>query len=354
MRSERPKPIHLLCGRPMLSYVLDGISEAGATHAVVVTGQMGDRISKRILEDPPMVPLAFVEQRFDRGDADAALIGLTGFDDFEDEGDVLVVPADLPLMEVQALRVLLETHRSSESVCTVMSALVDDPAGRPIVTRDRHGAVAGLVRPSATDHSGSSAANGGDGTSVEVGLGVYCIRRGLLAPAVRRTSPDELDGLHRLADVVAVLADSGHPVASAPVVAGPDLMPVENRQQLADAEAELRRRTNARWLDRGVTMVDPSRTYIDATVRLGIDVTLFPGTMLQGTTVIGDGCEIGPDTRIDRCVIGRETVVEKTMARLAVIGDHCRIGPFAVVEPGSELSDGTVTGPFYAARTDAS
>ena len=101
-------------------------------------------------------------------------------------------------------------------------------------------------------------------------------------------------------------------------------------------------------------MVDPSRTYIDATVRLGIDVTLFPGTMLQGTTVIGDGCEIGPDTRIDRCVIGRETVVEKTMARLAVIGDHCRIGPFAVVEPGSELSDGTVTGPFYAARTDAS
>ena len=143
-----------------------------------------------------------------------------------------------------------------------------------------------------------------------------------------------------------------HPVETAPVLTNPDdARPVDNRRLLADAEAELRRRTNLRWLDRGVTMIDPSRTYIDATVELGIDVTLFPGTMLQGSTVVGDGCEIGPDTRLDRCNVGRDSVIEKTMARLAVVGDNCRVGPFAVLEPGSELPDGETTGPFYASRT---
>lgn len=344
MHSERPTPIHLLCGRPMLSFVLDALGRAGVQQAVAVTGQSGDRVSKRILEDPPKYPLQFLEQRFDRGPADAALIGLTGFDDFEDDGDVLVVPADLPLLRPDALAELMKVHTESGSVCTVLSAELDDPSGHDRVVRDKHGEVSGVAR---------SADLVGDELAVrEVPLGVYCIRRGLLSPAVRRTTPDPVTGMHRLIDVVSVLAESGSPVASASVAASADYVPVDSRRLLADAEAELRRRTNLGWLDLGVTMVDPERTYLDVTVQLGTDVTLFPGTILQGNTVIGDGCEIGPDTRLDRCTVGKEAVIEKTMARLATIGDTCRVGPFAVIEPGSELPDGTVTGPFYAARHD--
>ncbi len=372
MRSERPKPIHLLCGRPMLRYVLDALGDAGADKVNVVTGPFGDWVSKRVLEDPPSVQLNFVEQRHDRGSADAALLGLNSFDDFDDDGELIVMPADLPLLRTETLQELIATHRATGAACTVLTARSDraGAVGHDHIVRDSRDRVSAVV----TAESGGADMDGADlgsgdvdradvgsldagaepSTSdddVELSYGVYVVRRGLLAPALRRTRPHHQDGRHRFSDLVKVLAESGHPVETAPVLANPeDARPVDNRRLLADAEAELRHRTNLRWLDRGVTMIDPSRTYIDATVELGIDVTLFPGTMLQGSTVIGDGCEIGPDTRLDRCTVGRDAVIEKTMARLAVVGDNCRVGPFAVLEPGSDVADGETTGPFYASR----
>ena len=100
-------------------------------------------------------------------------------------------------------------------------------------------------------------------------------------------------------------------------------------------------------------MLDPDRTYVDATVELAPDVTLFPGTILQGSTTVGEGCEIGPDTRLVDTVVGAGSRVEKTTAERAVIGADCRVGPFAALAPGSEIPATTVTGPFYTAGTDA-
>ncbi|HEV7722984.1 MAG TPA: bifunctional UDP-N-acetylglucosamine diphosphorylase/glucosamine-1-phosphate N-acetyltransferase GlmU, partial [Iamia sp.] len=121
-----------------------------------------------------------------------------------------------------------------------------------------------------------------------------------------------------------------------------------DRAQLAAAEAELRRRTNLDWLKRGVTMVDPDRTYVDTTVDLARDVTLFPGTILQGHTVVGQGAEIGPDTRLVDCVVGARSTVEQTTGRDAEIGTDAHVGPYAHLAPGESVPDGTQTGPFYA------
>jgi bifunctional UDP-N-acetylglucosamine pyrophosphorylase/glucosamine-1-phosphate N-acetyltransferase len=146
-----------------------------------------------------------------------------------------------------------------------------------------------------------------------------------------------------------VLHDAGYPIASVVASDPSETVGVNDRVQLAHAEAELRARTNLAWMQQGVTMVDPGRTYLDATVRLAPDVTLFPGAILQGSTVVGAGSEIGPDSRLVDTVIGRDCVVEKTIARDAVVGDGCRVGPFAVLEPGAEIPSGTRTGPFYTA-----
>ena len=345
MHSERPKPIHMLCGRPMLTHVIEALASAEVESAVVVTGPRGEWIAKRIMEDPPSIPVHFVEQQANRGTADAALVGLTGFDVFDDDGDVLVVPADLPLLDLETLAGLTYEHRRHDAACTVLATTLEDSERWPLVDRDERGNVVGLTRSSDVVLPEIDEPTG----PVEVGLGVYCVRRELLAPAARRSAPAFGAGLHHLTTVPTVLADSGHTVITSALDV--DLIAVravDDRRGLAKAEAELRRRTNRRWLDRGVTMVDPARTYIDVTVELGVDVTLFPGTMLQGSTVIGDGCEIGPDSRVDRTTVGRNTVIEKTMARGAMIGDNCRVGPFAVIEAGAEVHDGTITGPFYA------
>ncbi|MGI9612028.1 MAG: NTP transferase domain-containing protein [Acidimicrobiales bacterium] len=371
MRSARPKPIHLLCGRAMASYVLDTLAAVGVRQGVVVTGVEGGRISKRLLEDPPGFPVRFVEQKIERGNGDAVLIGLSGFDDFNDDEDLIVVPADLPLLRPAIVEQLIQAHKDAGAACTVLSFDAGESLGHDRVLRDRHGKVSAIVSdaeladdvridrileddPLAGTRAESSIADA-DATETtepqpgrEAAAGVYIVRRGLLAPSIRRATSERKAGPLVISDVVAVLAESGHSCASMMVDSPQDLTPVGNRLQLAEAEAELRRRTNRYWMSMGVTMVDPDRTYIDATVELGTDVTIFPGTMLQGSTRIGDGCELGPDTRLDRCVVGRGTKIEKVTATLATIGDDCTVGPFAVLQPGSDLASGTVTGPFYA------
>jgi len=364
MRSARPKPIHLLCGRSMASYVIDTLAEVGVRQAVVVTGADSARVSKRLLEDSPTFPVRFVEHKPDTKGAQVALVGLSEFDDFNDDEDVIIVPDDVPLLQAPMLEALIAHHRQSGAACTVLSTMVESPAGTSEelngrIARDRHGKVIGIEAGSiSTDgRAGDGAIADGESQgrneelSCEVANSVYCVRRGLLAPALRRSVSETTFANASLSDIVGVLAETGNRCESFLVDPGQDLTPVGNRFQLAEAEAELRRRTNHYWLSMGVTMVDPLHTYIDATVELGTDVTIFPGTILQGATVVGDGCEIGPEVQLDRCSVGSNTKVERTTARSASIGNDCSVGPFAVLEPGTKLAPRTVTGPFYAPQT---
>jgi bifunctional UDP-N-acetylglucosamine pyrophosphorylase/glucosamine-1-phosphate N-acetyltransferase len=134
--------------------------------------------------------------------------------------------------------------------------------------------------------------------------------------------------------------------------AGDETQGVNDRWQLALAERELRSRTNRAWLLNGVTMLDPRQTFIDVTVRLGRDVTLYPGTILQGNTVIGDGSEIGPDTRLEDCVVGRGCLIQHTVGIEAEVGDGARVGPYAHLPAGSAVAVEAVTGAFYTAPTE--
>ena len=163
--------------------------------------------------------------------------------------------------------------------------------------------------------------------------------------------PDNSQGEYYLTDVVEVLAEAGHKVITVVAKDPDETHGINDRAQLAHAEAELRRRTNEAWLAKGVTMVEPSATYIDTTVTLAADVTLFPGTILQGRTVIGEGVEIGPGCRLVDCIVGEHTSLEHTVARLSSIGADCVVGPYAALEPGTELAAGTRTGAFYTSST---
>ena len=183
----------------------------------------------------------------------------------------------------------------------------------------------------------------------EVNTSIYCFRRSLLAPALRRLSPENVAGEYCLSDVVAVLHDAGYKVVSMVADDPMETAGVNDRGQLAAAEALLRRRINDRWMRRGVTMLDPNRTYVDASVRLAPDVTLFPGTMLHGDTMVGAGARLGPDVRLTDCAVGEGAIVEQTVGELASVGDGAIVGPFASMPPGSHVGPGVRTGAFYTA-----
>ena len=299
MRSERPKPLHRLCGSPMLSYVLDSLSTCGVERAVIVVGHKAEWVTKKMQEQFWGVPLEFVEQRVQRGTGDATMVGLVGLPD-DDDGDVLVLPGDTPLLRRETVEALVQHHRRTGAAATVLTSVVEDPTGYGRVIRSGSGGVEAVVE----ERDASPEQRSID----EVNTSIYCFRRSLLAPALRRVQPDNSQGEYYLTDVVSVLVAAGHTVEahSAPET---ETQGVNDRGQLAAAEAELRQRTNKALLADGVTMVDPSVTYVDTTVKLGRDVSLFPGVILQGSTTVGDGTEVGPGCRLVDTSVGDDCVL---------------------------------------------
>ena len=340
MRSARPKPLHLLCGRAMLVYVLDALADCDTGRAVVVVGHEAERVTEKLREQDPSVRLDFVEQAVQRGTGDAVRVGLTSFSDEEldGDGDVIILPGDTPLLRPSTIASLVNHHRESGAACTVLTAVPDDPTGYGRVVRGPDGAVRRIVE--------QADASVGELTIGEVNTSIYCLRLAELAPALRRLEPQNAQGEYYLTDVVEVLAEAGYLVGAVTAPDAAETQGVNDRFQLAAAEAELRRRTNDELMRAGVTMVDPATTYVDTTVQLAGDVTLFPGTMLQGRCVVGSGTEIGPDVRLTDCSVGSDVTVSYANGTDATIGDGCVVGPYVVLNAGAALANGTRTGSF--------
>jgi bifunctional UDP-N-acetylglucosamine pyrophosphorylase/glucosamine-1-phosphate N-acetyltransferase len=345
MRSARPKPLHRLCGRPMVLHVLDALAQLSVQRVVVVVGHRAEWVTKTLIEHAPAgMSIEFVEQVEQRGTGDAMSVALTGLpdDDGDDDSDVVVLPGDTPLLRPATLAELVHRHRSSDAAATLLTAVLDDPTGYGRVVRGRDDSVARVV-----EHGDAI----DDELDVhEINTSIYCFRRSVLAPSLRRLSPANAQGEYYLTDVIEVLYEAGHKVGSVVVDDTMEVAGVNDRAQLAVAEAELRDRINERWMWRGVTMWDPERTYIDVDVELEPDVVLLPGVILQGACVVGSHAEIGPDARLIDTVVGEGAVVASSLCRRSSIGAEARVGPFAVLDEGTEVPPGGVVGP--AGRSD--
>jgi bifunctional UDP-N-acetylglucosamine pyrophosphorylase/glucosamine-1-phosphate N-acetyltransferase len=344
MRSTTPKVLHPLCGRPMILHVLDRLVELPLARIVVVVGHGAERVTKTVQEQLATdIPVEFVEQRLQRGTGGAASVGLTGSGfDLDAEDDVLVLTGDTPLLRAETLAVLATEHRLVDAAATILTADLDEPTGYGRIVRDARGGVDRIVeQPDATD---------AELEITEVNSSIYCFRRGLLAPALRRLDPENAQGEYYLTDVIGVLRAAGHVVIGAHADDPTETLGVNDRDQLAAAEAVLRRRINRTWMRAGVSMTDPERTYVDASVELEPDVALLPDTMLEGRTVVGAGSVIGPSCQLVDTIVGERATVRQTVAYETEIGDGATIGPFVSLRPGTRVAAGAHVGTFVETK----
>ena len=339
MRSERPKPLHRLCGRPMVLHVLDALAELELDRVVVVVGHGAEWVTKTLAAEAPAgLKIEFVEQEVQRGTGDATQVALTGLPGDDEEADVVVLPGDTPLLRPPTLAALVREHRASDAAATLLTALVENPLGYGRVVRSANDQVVKIVE--------DVEASDDERAIHEVNTSIYCFRRALLPPALRRLSPTNAQGEYYLTDVVEVLSDAGYAVRAMVIDDPVETAGVNDRAQLSAAEAEIRDRINERWMRRGVTMWDPERTYVDTTVELATDVALWPGTILRGNCVVGRGAEIGPDTTLIDTEVGEWSEIRYAMCEGAKIGSGCHIGPFSALNPGAVVADGESIGSF--------
>jgi bifunctional UDP-N-acetylglucosamine pyrophosphorylase/glucosamine-1-phosphate N-acetyltransferase len=272
------------------------------------------------------------------------MVGLRacGEEKLDDASTVLILPGDTPLIRAETIRHLIEIHETSGNAATVLSSRIPDPSGYGRIVHARDGRVTRIV-----EHKD---ANEEELAISEINTGIYAFRRDVLGPALRRIGNNNSQAEYYLTDVIEVLAEMGHTVQSIDAPST-ETAGVNDRLQLAMAERELRARINYDWLLSGVTMLDPAQAFIDVTVRIGQDVTLFPGVILQGDTAIGDSCEIGPGSHIVDSVIGPRVRIHSSKIEEAEVGADAVVGPYASLLPGSSVANGQRTGAFYTGQS---
>jgi bifunctional UDP-N-acetylglucosamine pyrophosphorylase/glucosamine-1-phosphate N-acetyltransferase len=352
MHSQRPKPLHRLCGRPMVLHVLDALAELDVDRVVVVVGHGAEWVGRTLIDQAPKnLSIELVTQHEQLGTGDATAVGLTGLlDDTRSgdgpEGDVVVLPGDTPLVRPPTLAALVRHHRERQAGATLLTADVSNAAGYGRIVRGKDGTVVRVVE--------DRDATPDERAITEINTSIYVFRRSVLAPSLRRLMPANELGEYYLTDVVAVLSEAGYKV-EALVVADPmEAAGVNDRAQLAVAEAELRDRINERWMRRGVTMWDPERTYVDADVQLSPDVSLLPGVILRGECTIGEAAEIGPESTLVDTQVGDRAEVRNSVCVGAVVGPGARVGPFSTLGPGAEVGPGETVPPFTSLGADVS
>lgn len=343
MRSALPKPLHRVCGRSMLLHVIHALADVHPGETMVVVGHGSTEVRAQVSEQAPdWAHVRFAEQATRRGTGDATRIALDALSPAAGAGEVvLVLPGDTPLLSAPSLAELLTTHLGNDNAATMLTSVVDDPTGYGRVISGPDGTVRRIVEQ-----------NDASPEELDVDVinaGIYAFRRDLLGPALAALNTDNVSGEYYLPDVIGAFVAAGHRVGCIRTD-HTETRGVNDRWQLALAERQMRARINRHWMMQGVTMTDPRQTFIDVTVHLEPDVILAPGTIVEGTTRIGTGSRIGPDTHLVDCEIGPNCVIETTHGTQAHVEAEAEVGPFAHLPPGSRVISRTRTGAFYTAQ----
>ncbi|MBF6240280.1 Bifunctional protein GlmU [Nocardia otitidiscaviarum] len=345
MRSKTPKVLHPLGGRSMLAHALHAANEIDPAHLITVVGhdreQVGAAVGRVSAELGREVTLAVQEEQ--RGTGHAVQCALTALPaDFS--GDLLVTYADVPLLDGHTLNALLDEHRSyaDSSAVTVLTFEPDDPNGYGRIMRDANGRVLEIVEHA--DATPEQAA------ITEVNSGVYVFDAAVLRVMIGRI--DTANARHELylTDVLKLAREAGHAVHGARLLDWAKVTGVNDRVQLAEAGRTLNRYIVERHMRSGVTVIDPTTTWIDASVRIGRDAVIRPGVQLLGDTVIGEDAEIGPDSTLTDVVVGDGARVVRTHGDGATIGAGANIGPFTYLRPGTVVGVSGKLGAFVETK----
>lgn len=334
MKSKLPKVLHKVCGQTMLQHVIDVAKDASIQECIVVVGHGAEDVIKSLDKD---VKTALQSQQLGTGHAVNMAYQLLA-----EEGTILVLNGDGPLITEETLRQLIAYHEEAKYSATVLTADLEEPYGYGRIVRgDKEELLRIVEEKDATIE---------EKKIKEINSGLYCFDAKVLKEALPKITNNNAQKEYYLTDALTIISDMGKTVGAYKTKDYEDIMAVNSRSQLAQVEEIMRRRIAQRHMDEGVTIINPNHTYIEKSVKIGRDTILYPGVTLTGNTVVGEDCIIGDNSRIEDSTIGNEVNIQTSTIIQSTVGDATTIGPYAFLRPDSRIGKHVKIGDFVEVK----
>jgi bifunctional UDP-N-acetylglucosamine pyrophosphorylase/glucosamine-1-phosphate N-acetyltransferase len=334
MKSQLPKMLHPILGKPMILHALDAVLSHADLPPVVVVGHGAEAVKEAVQAAfPDQVGFALQAEQLGTGHAVlSAKDALRGRSDL-----VLVTCADMPMLQAETIEKIIAFHKKNENVLTMTSVEGDVPRGFGRVVRDQTGKLIAIVEEvDATEEQRKIR---------EYNISVYCFDAAWLWENLTRIQASP-KGEYYVTDLIKMAVEQGKKLDSVVLDDPVEGLGVNNRIDLADCEVAMRKRVIRKWMLDGVSFLDPDSCTVESDVVIGKDTVILPNTHLRGKTVIGENNRIGPDTTIQDTTIGNDCRITYSFAEQAWLGNRVSMGPFSHLRPGAVLKDGVHIGNF--------
>lgn len=341
MKSDTPKVMHGIGGRSMVEHAIAAARELNPERLAAVVRFQRDKVAAHILDFDSDVTI--VDQDDVPGTGRAVEVGLLGLDESARvEGTVIVTYGDVPLLRAETLRELIAEHEENRNAVTVLTTHIQNPGSYGRIVRSASGEVTAIVEAKdATDQQLKI---------TEINSGIYAFDAGVLRDSLTEVTTDNAQGEKYITDVLSIARENGHRTSALAIEDRWEVEGANDRVQLAQLGRKLNDRLIEMHMRNGVTIVDPQTTWIDSTVTIANDVTILPGTQLQGTTSVGTGSVIGPDSTLKNVEIGENATISRTHGSDALIEAGATVGPFAYLRPGTILRESGKIGTFVETK----
>ena len=335
MKSSHPKVLHQVCGKAMVRHVLDAAEAAGSKRNIIVVGFGADEVRAELGNAAEVVVQA---EQLGTGHAVLQAEPLLR----DERGTVMVLCGDTPLLTGALVKRLYEEHEKSGAKATVLTAVMPDATGYGRVIRTAAGDVEKIV-----EHKDATEE---ERAVQEVNSGIYCFEKEALFSALKNVGCDNAQGEYYLPDVLSILRERGEKIWAVAADDYEETLGVNSRLHLAQAEKILRRRKNIELMESGVTLMDPDSTFVDSNVIVGRDTVIYPFTWLEGKTVVGEGCTLGPSSRFTDAKIGNSVTAHFVYAHECEIESGATMGPYVHIRPDSHISNDVKIGNFVEVK----
>jgi len=331
MRSDLLKVLHKIAGKPILSYIIDTINQLNLKKTIIIVGHQGEKIRELFGDD-----IEYAEQSKQLGTAHAVLQSKKILELFT--GNVLILSGDVPFLNVKTLEKLLCYHQEKQYSCSLISATLDSPYGYGRIVRDKKGEIKEIVEEVDLHEN--------EKKIKEVNAGIYCFEKSKLFQVLEKITPYNKQSEYYLTDAIKILAEEGLKIGNIVLEDHGEMLGINTRVDLVEASKKINQRALHQLMLQGVTIIDPASTFIEEEIQIGKDTVIYPFTIIQNKSKIGENCTIGPYSHIINTNIGNGVKIWSSVVEESKIKDNVKIGPYSHLRPGTIVEKNAKIGNF--------